>query len=96
MLQLNSKNIPYQSVQVFLSLVSKSSDIANQASGEVDISFMCNIVVKNIMSTSYIEQRVEIDTVAAGSHMETKRGIDYTQIVALWMILCTHHLLTLT
>ena len=29
MLQLNSKNIPYQSVQVFLSLVSKSSDIAN-------------------------------------------------------------------
>ena len=28
MLQLNSKNIPYQSVQVFLSLVSKSSDIA--------------------------------------------------------------------
>ena len=31
MLQLNSKNIPYQSVQVFLSLVSKSSDIANIA-----------------------------------------------------------------
>jgi hypothetical protein len=28
MLQLNSKNIPYQSVQVFLSLVSKFSDIA--------------------------------------------------------------------
>ena len=48
------------------------------------------------MSTLYIEQRVEIDAVAAGSHMETKRGIDYTQIVALWMTLCTHHLLTLT
>ena len=30
MLQLNSKNIPYQSVQVFLSLVSKSSDIATK------------------------------------------------------------------
>ena len=29
MLQLNSKNIPYQSVQVFLTLVSKFSDIAN-------------------------------------------------------------------
>ena len=28
MLQLNSKNIPYQSVQVFLSLVSKFSVIA--------------------------------------------------------------------
>lgn len=28
MLQLNSKNIPYQSVQVFLPLVSKFSDIA--------------------------------------------------------------------
>ena len=27
-----------------------------------------------------IEQIVEIDTVAAGSHMETKRGIDYMQI----------------
>ncbi|WP_170175810.1 hypothetical protein [Sulfurimonas crateris] len=42
-----------------------------------------------------IEKRVEIDTVAAGSHRETKRGIDYTQIVALWMILCSHHLLIL-
>jgi len=40
-----------------------------------------------------IEKIVEIDTAAAGSHMETKRGIEYTQIVALWMILCTHHLL---
>ena len=30
MLQLNSKNIPYQSVQVFLPLVSKFSDIANK------------------------------------------------------------------
>jgi len=29
---------------------------------------------------------------AASSHMETKRGIDYTQIWALWMILCSHHL----
>lgn len=29
MLQLNSKNIPYQSVQVFLTLVSKFSDIAS-------------------------------------------------------------------
>ena len=42
-----------------------------------------------------IEKIVEIDTVAAGSHMETKRGIDYTQKVALWMILCSHHLLIL-
>ena len=32
MLQLNSKNIPYQSVQVFLSLVSKFSDIATPSS----------------------------------------------------------------
>ena len=47
------------------------------------------------MSTSYIEQKVEIDTVAAGSHMETNRGIEYTQIVAQWMILCTHLPLTL-
>jgi len=31
-----------------------------------------------------IEKIVEIDTVAAGSHRETKRGIDYTQIAALW------------
>ncbi len=30
MLQLNSKNIPYQSVQVFLTLVSKFSDIATK------------------------------------------------------------------
>jgi hypothetical protein len=30
MLQLNSKNIPYQSVQVFLSLVSKFSVIATK------------------------------------------------------------------
>ena len=45
------------------------------------------------MRTWFIEKIVEIDTVAAGSHMETKRGIDYTQIVALWMILCSHHLL---
>ena len=33
---------------------------------------------------SNIEKIVEIDTAAAGSHMETKRGIDYTQKVALW------------
>jgi len=32
------------------------------------------------MRTWYIEKKVEIDTVAAGSHRETKRGIDYTQI----------------
>jgi hypothetical protein len=31
-----------------------------------------------------IEQRVEVDAAAAGSHMETKRGIDYTQIAVLW------------
>ncbi len=31
MLQLNSKNIPYQSVQVFLTLVSKFSDMAKKA-----------------------------------------------------------------
>jgi len=42
-----------------------------------------------------IEKKVEIDTAAAGSHRETKRGIDYTQIVALWMILCSHYLLIL-
>ncbi|MBW6488250.1 hypothetical protein [Sulfurimonas sp.] len=47
------------------------------------------------MSTQNIEKIVEIDTVVAGSQMETKRGIDYTQIVALWMILCSHHLLIL-
>ncbi len=35
MLQLNSKNIPYQSVQVFLSLVSKFSVIAKK----VELSF---------------------------------------------------------
>ena len=45
------------------------------------------------MSTWYIKQKVEIDTAAAGSHRETKREIDYTQIVALWMTLCSHHLL---
>lgn len=27
-----------------------------------------------------VEKRVEINAVAAGSHMETKRGIDYMQI----------------
>ena len=37
MLQLNSKNIPYQSVQVFLTLVSKSSDIARE---KVKFSFL--------------------------------------------------------
>ncbi len=35
MLQLNSKNIPYQSVQVFLSLVSKSSDIATKKADDI-------------------------------------------------------------
>jgi hypothetical protein len=54
------------------------------------------------MSTLYIEKRVEVDTVAAGSHMETKRGIDYTQIYVIeqYLIimgavdeLCSHHLL---
>lgn len=28
-----------------------------------------------------IEKKVEIDTAAAGSHRETKRGIDYMQII---------------
>ena len=45
------------------------------------------------MRTWYIEKRVEVDAVAAGSHRETKRGIDHTRIWALWMILCSHHLL---
>jgi len=45
------------------------------------------------MCTWYIEKRVEVDAVAAGSHRETKREIDYTQIWVLWMILCSHHLL---
>jgi len=30
-----------------------------------------------------IEKIVEIDAVAAGSHRETKRGIDYTQILLI-------------
>ncbi len=46
---------------------------------------MNNIIVKNHNTYLIIEQKVEIDTVAAGSHKETKREIDYTQIVALWM-----------
>ncbi len=45
------------------------------------------------MRTWYIEKRVEVDAVATGSHRETKRGIDHTRIWALWMILCSHHLL---
>ena len=44
------------------------------------------------MRTWYFEKRVEVDAVAAGSHRETKRGIDHTRIWALWMILCSHHL----
>ena len=32
------------------------------------------------MGTWYICKIVEIDTVAAGSHRETKRGIEYTHI----------------
>ena len=35
------------------------------------------------MGTWYICKIVEIDTVAAGSHRETKREIDYTQIYVL-------------
>jgi len=45
------------------------------------------------MRTWYIEKRVEVDAVAAGSHRETKRGIDHTRIWALWAILCSRHLL---
>jgi hypothetical protein len=56
------------------------------------MSFMSNIIAKGIMCTWHIEKIVEIDTVAAGSHTERKREIDYTQIVALWMMLCPHHL----
>jgi len=55
---------------------------------------MCNIIVKKHKGYLIYWKKVEIDTVATGSHRETKREIDYTQIVALWKILCPFHILT--
>ena len=66
MLQLNSKNISYQSVQVFLSLVSKFSDIANFKSSDKRVLGVMNDMAKTI---EYARHHEESDDMTMSSRI---------------------------